>query len=295
MTTPLKKTACTSLIAYYRNIMQAHKATPGTYGNWKSNLIYLYTHVRETCTADDIKLEDVTKEWVESYRKLLIDTLPSKNTAATYFGKLRACLRQAYREGLTERNLSEAVDAVPMEETERSYLTLAELQRMASTDCQIEGLKRAFLFSCLTGLRRSDVERLTWSRVVDEAGFTRIKFRQKKTRALEYLDLSPQATLLLGSRPQDGELVFADFHYSSHALKRLREWAERAKVMKHITYHTSRHTFAGLLLSTGSDLYTVQRLLGHRSIETTQIYAHIFDNQKRDAVLRIPQIIAGKQ
>lgn len=291
MTTSLNVPSCTSLIAFYRNIMETHKATAGTYGNWKSNLIYLYTHVRDTCTAGDIELKEITKEWLEDYRKLLIDTLPSKNTAATYFGKLRACLRQAYREGLTERNLSEAVDAVPMEETERSYLTLTELQRMAATDCQLEGLKRAFLFSCLTGLRRSDVERLTWKNVACEAGFTRIKFRQKKTRGLEYLDLSPQAALLLGSRPEHGEQVFADFHYSSHTLKRLREWAERAKVEKHITYHTSRHTFAVLLLSTGSDLYTVQRLLGHRSIETTQIYAHIFDSQKREAVLRIPQII----
>lgn len=298
-----------SLIAYYRRVMDAHKATPGTYGNWRSNLIYLSAYVRATCGADDILLTDVTKEWVEGYRSQLSsphqprnaesDEAPaiclSRNTIAAYFGKLRACLRRAYRDGLTERNLAEQVEAVTMDETERSYLTLAELQHMTTADCRLPGVKRAFLFSCLTGLRRCDVERLTWEQIAEEAGFTRIKFRQKKTRGLEYLDISPQAARLLGPRAKSEDHVFADFHYSSHALKRLREWAESAAVVKHITYHTSRHTFAVLLLSTGSDLYTVQRLLGHRSIETTQIYAHIFDSQKREAVMRLPKLFSDAE
>lgn len=282
--------SCASVIAYYCNMMEKHKDSPGTYGNWRSNLIYLKSHVRACNDCDDIAWTNLTKEWVEAYRQLLIDRLPSHNSAAAYFGKFRACLRSAFRDGLIGCNLADIVCAVPMEETERSYLTLDELQRMVATDCQLRGLKRAFLFSCLTGLRRSDVERLTWDRIIEEAGFTRIKFRQKKTRNLEYLDIAPQAVRLIGKRSETEGRVFADFHYSSHALRRLREWAERAKVAKHITFHTSRHTFAVLLLTTGSDLYTVQRLLGHRSIETTQIYAHILDYQKREAVMRLPSL-----
>lgn len=294
-----------SLIAFYRSAMESHKDSPGTYGNWRSNLIYLSMYVRETCGTDDIPLADLTKEWAEGYRTFLATTNTTRsleepeepptflcpNTTAAYFSKFRACLRGAYRSGLTERNLAELVETVPMEETERSYLTLSELRHMVSASCQPSGLKRAFLFSCLTGLRRCDVERLTWRQVAEEAGFTRIKFRQKKTRGLEYLDISPQAAQLLGPRAKADECVFSDFHYSSYALKCLRKWAERANVDKYITYHTSRHTFAVLLLSSGSDLYTLQRLLGHRSIETTQIYAHILDTQKRDAVMRLPQIL----
>lgn len=294
------------LIAYYRRIMAAHTATPGTYGNWCSNLLYLNTYVRAMNGTEDVPLADLTREWVESYRRWLISTpilgraekedapavYLSRNTTATYFAKLRSCLRSAYRDGLTHRNLAELVESVPMDETERSYLTHAELQRMQAAECRLLGLKRAFLFSCLTGLRRCDIERLTWEQVAEEAGFVRIKFRQKKTRGLEYLDISPLAARLLGPRATARDHVFADFHYSSHALKRLREWATSAGVDKHITFHTSRHTFAVLLLATGSDLYTVQRLLGHRSIETTQIYAHIFDSQKREAVMRISQLLA---
>ena len=289
---PSEKNPHLSVIAYYCHIMECHKTSPGTYGNWHSNLLYLSTYARETYGTDDFEFARLTRDWVEGYRCWLIAHLPTLGTAAAYFGKLRACLRRAYRDGLTVRNLADMVEAVPTEETERSYLTLSELRRMASADCALAGLKRAFLFSCLTGLRRSDVVHLTWDRVVEETGFTRIKFRQKKTRSLEYLDISPQAACLLGRRTNEENRVFADFHYSSHALRRLREWAERAGVTKHITYHTSRHTFAVLLLSTGSDLYTVQRLLGHRSIETTQIYAHIFDNQKREAVMRLPRLIS---
>lgn len=281
-----------TLIAYYCQIMDRHKASPGTYGNWRSNLKYLRAYVRDIYNKEDIELVRLTKGCVEGYRSKLLETMNSHNTAAVYFAKLRACLRSAYRDGYIDHNLADMVIAVATEETERSYLTLSELRLMINTHCQLEGLRRAFLFSCLTGLRCSDLARLTWGHVVEEFGFTRIKFRQKKTRGVEYLDISPQAALLLGQRAENGERVFADFCYSSHALKRLRQWADAAGVTKHLTYHSSRHTFAVLLLSTGSDLYTVQRLLGHRTIATTQVYAHIIDSRKREAVMRIPQLIS---
>lgn len=283
----------TTLIAYYRQIMKTHRASQGTYGNWRSNLAYLRAYVRDTYNMEDVELACLTKVWVEGYRNMLLRTLKSRNTAAIYFAKLRACLRCAYRNGEMEYNLADRVKSISTEETERSYLTLSELRSMIEAHCQLAGLKRAFLFSCLTGLRRSDLSRLTWGHVVEEYGFTRIKFRQQKTRGVEYLDISPQAAMLLGQRASDDDYVFCDFSYSSHTLKLLRQWADAAGITKHITYHSSRHTFAVLLLSTGCDLYTVQRLLGHRSIETTQVYAHIMDKSKREAVMRIPPLISA--
>jgi len=70
----------------------------------------------------------------------------------------------------------------------------------------------------------------------------------------------------------------------------LREWAEEAGVSKHITYHVSRHTFATMALSHDVDLYTVSKLLGHKDISTTQIYARIIDRKKEEAVNRLPEI-----
>ena len=64
----------------------------------------------------------------------------------------------------------------------------------------------------------------------------------------------------------------------------LKKWAKAAGVNKHVSYHTSRHTFATMMLTLGADIYTVSKLLGHRSVKHTQIYAKIIDKKKDEAV-----------
>ena len=59
---------------------------------------------------------------------------------------------------------------------------------------------------------------------------------------------------------------------------------------KDITFHSGRHTFAVLMLDLGADIYTVQKLLGHREIRTTEIYAKLLDKKKQAAVLLIPKL-----
>lgn len=64
----------------------------------------------------------------------------------------------------------------------------------------------------------------------------------------------------------------------------------KAGITKHITFHCGRHTFAVLQLSLGTEIYTVSKLLGHRELKTTQVYAQIMDAKKREAVNRIPEL-----
>ncbi len=70
----------------------------------------------------------------------------------------------------------------------------------------------------------------------------------------------------------------------------LKEWMEAASVDKHITFHCARHTFATTMLTTGVDLYTVSKLLGHSSIATTEIYGKIVDEKKVDAVNKLDNL-----
>jgi site-specific recombinase XerD len=67
-------------------------------------------------------------------------------------------------------------------------------------------------------------------------------------------------------------------------------WVLKAGITKHITFHCGRHTYATLLLTYGVDIFTVSKLLGHKSIKNTQIYAKIIDKTKREAVNKLPQI-----
>ena len=121
-------------------------------------------------------------------------------------------------------------------------------------------------------------------------GGTRIVFRQKKTKGLEYLDITGQAVRYMGQRGKADERVFAGLKYSAWHNLALREWCLKAGITKHITFHCGRHTFAVLQLSLGTEIYTVSKLLGHRELKTTQVYAQIMDEKKREAVNRIPEL-----
>jgi site-specific recombinase XerD len=75
--------------------------------------------------------------------------------------------------------------------------------------------------------------------------------------------------------------------YSAYNNTLLREWVKEAGITKYITFHCFRHTYATLQLSLGTDIYTVSKLLGHRELKTTQIYAKVIDKVKREAADKI--------
>lgn len=171
------------------------------------------------------------------------------------------------------------------------YLTIDEVRKLAATDCDYPVIKAAFLFSCLTGLRRSDVVRLTWGDVYRQGEYTRIIFKQKKTRGQEYLDITAEAAELMGERDEADERVFPDIHSPSCTNNTIKTWVARAGIDKEITFHCGRHTFATLMLDIGTDIYTVSKLLGHRELSTTQIYAKVLDKNKQAAVAKIPKVL----
>lgn len=141
------------------------------------------------------------------------------------------------------------IDGFSGEESTRMYLTIEEVKKAAQTDCDSSLIKRAFLFSCLTGLRRSDVIKLTWSDVQQQGDFTRIIFRQKKTKGQEYLDITQQAAEMMGTRGKPSELVFGGLPSTSTTNYYIKIWMQRAGIDKDITFHQSRHTYATLQIA----------------------------------------------
>ena len=115
-----------------------------------------------------------------------------------------------------------------------------------------------------------------------------IKFTQQKTKGLEHLPISEQAIKIIGDRKLDDELVFNNLIYSAYHNKILHRWIEKAGIEKHITFHCARHTFATLQLTINTDIYTVSKLLGHRYLKTTEIYAKVIDKKKISAVANMP-------
>ncbi len=88
-------------------------------------------------------------------------------------------------------------------------------------------------------------------------------------------------------REKTTENVFEGLQYPAYQNKHLLKWVSTAGITKDITFHCFRHTFATLQLSSGTDIYTVSKMLGHRELKTTQIYAKVIDQTKRTAADKI--------
>jgi integrase len=210
----------------------------------------------------------------------------SRNTAANYFAKFRNALKRAYKQGLITVDLHAQVDPIKLKETHREQLELEELQALVDTPAKSDLIKRAAIFSGLTGLRFSDVKTLTWSEVRGTAGKYHLQFTQEKTEGAEILPISDQAVKVLGKRGEPQQRCFNNLHYSN-LRPCFKDWMPKAGIEKNITFHSFRHTFATLQLEFGTELLTVSKMLGHKSFKTTLIYTKVKDKMKIEAAGRI--------
>ena len=171
-------------------------------------------------------------------------------------------------------------------ESNREFLTVDEVKKLMDTECNYELLRKAFLFSCFCGLRRSDVIRLTWSNIQIDGDNTFLRIIIKKTKNPLILPLSEMALRWLPEKgdAKENDLIFPLSPRSGHEGYMLKAWAALAGIKKNVTFHVARHTFATMELTAGADLYTTSKLLGHTNVKTTQIYAKIVDKKKTEAV-----------
>jgi len=282
----------TNFLQYYTKLKEERYESKGNYDNWDA----AYKHIEAFC-PQNITFDNIDEDFVRRFKRYLDKesrtkggTHLSQNSKYTYYNKFKASLRQAFDDGYLDINVIKAVKGFDQGESKREYLTMSELQAMAKASCKYPILKNAFLFSCLTGLRWSDINKLTWSEVRDEDHGSRIIFRQKKTDGLEYLYISKQARDILGTRQQEIDRVFVGLKYGAHFNAEILRWCMRAGITKHITFHSARHTNAVLLLENGADIYTVSKRLGHKELRTTEIYAKIIDTKMKEASEIIPDL-----
>lgn len=258
---------------------------------WLSTISYL-----EIFSQGVLKFSDLNEKFCNNFRDYLLTTKSivkgkgklSTNSAKSYFEKFRFAIGEAHKEGLLIKDINMNVKNIKAEETHRNYLSLEEINLLVKTECKNPILKNAAIFSAMTGLRFSDIQKLVWSELeyIEGNGYF-INFRQQKTKGIEMMPISKQAFSLLGERKHPDDLVFDRLIYSGYQNLILCKWVLAAKITKDITFHSFRHTFATLQLSAGTDIYTVSKMLGHRDLKTTQIYAKVIDSSKRDAADRI--------
>jgi integrase len=282
----------TNFIDYFTDQMEKRKQSKGNYGNWDSTLKHLIKFA-----GTKISFREIDDNFCENFRDYLKNAAKktsgqplSSSSVSSYFNKFRACLKEAVKKKIILSNPATDVTNPKVIENKREYLTIDELKAIVKIECRYDVLKRAFIFSCLTGLRWSDINNLKWSELQNTNEGWRITFHQQKTKGLQYLDMSEQARGYLGEQGNPNERIFTGLRYSSYMNVELSKWIMRAGITKDITFHCARHTFAVLQLTLGTEIFTVAKLLGHSQLKTTQIYAKIIDEKKREAVNKIPDI-----
>ncbi len=283
------------------------------YSHNRSSLLYLQRYLN----GKALPFNSLTPEWIREFTKYLL-TKVSNNTSGDYLRNISTALEDAVRQEIILVNPFRKIprhERLRHKQIFRNAFTLADLQLLLDTPCKMEPqFKQAYLFSCFTGLRWSDVNPLRWSEIIrktidgKEEWF--MYFEQEKTEDIEYLPISEQAIAILQDREREqlennesSQYVFplAKDDPETRKLSKLinyylKKWAKAAGLdPKKMHFHSSRHTFATNVLENcpDGDLWTVSKLLGHKSIQSTQIYTHVRDNKKKAAVKALPMLKAA--
>lgn len=212
----------------------------------------------------------------------------ASSTANAYFQIFTSALNEAVRQKKITANpvlyLSrEDKKPIKAERSNRTFLTIEEVKKLASTEYKNDNIKRAFLFACFTGLRISDIRNLTWGNIIERDKACYVTITMQKTREPLTIKLNKQAEKWLPKKNGTKD-VFDLPVYNSIINDNLKRWAKSAGIEKSVCFHMSRHTFATMELTLGADLYVVSKLLGHNDVSVTQIYADIINKKREEAV-----------
>ena len=290
------------LDSHIEGIRRNPSYSPSTYLSYRSTVNIIKEYLKH-CRRPRFLMSGIDKKFViglldfmkNIYRNTKSPGNPKEMSLHTLHLHQTTTVRMfnvAVREGIIDSNPFHALgrhERITKQHPEREYLTKGELLALADAPATNETTRRAFLFCCFTGLRYSDVSSLTWRNIkqVDSGLVVSIQAMQKTGKQLT-IPLNRSALKWLPDRNgcKPGQKVF-DMTCLSACNRCLKKLAAAAGIEKNVSFHTARHTFAVLALAAGGDLYTVGKLLGHTSINSTQVYADVVMETKMEAVNRV--------
>ncbi len=228
-----------------------------------------------------VSFSDLTYSFIDGFNKYLISKGFKPNSANGNLRMLRAMINSAINNGLIELNAYPFRNFhIKRVQTERAHLTAEEIERIEQLTIEnptLAAVRDMYLFSVYTGLRHSDIIRLTAANVVSTGNKTFLTLTMQKTARpltipLHALFNGKPIAILKKYETADRPTFFPP-HDNGYTNKLLKEIANRADIKKRITFHTARHTAATYLLNKGVNIVIVQKILGHTELATTEIYA----------------------
>ena len=225
-----------------------------------------------------LKIQDLAATLVWEYKAHLQQEGDKPATINKALSVFRNFVNKMFRDGLLKENPFDKVK-IGRVYTQRSFLTKHELKNLYLnfedkqrflTKTERDTM-RVFLFSCFTGLRYMDLKTLSGNEIFD----WKIRKQMHKTGDPVYIPIPVQARLLLPEKMGNSP-VFRVVE-NSYFNRTLRKAAKKLGYSKYIHCHLARHTFATTCITLGIPLPATSKLLGHRNLETTLIYAKFVD------------------
>ena len=273
-------------LEYFKKVMNDEKKSESSYRN-------ALKHLRDFNGVKPLPMANICQTWAERFRAYVDGLSLKETTKQNYLLALKIILKRAAEENLIP-DFSRKIKQFGKNDVALKYLTVEQIKHLEATPCSLPAIKAAFLFSCFSGLRASDLEALKDGDIQQDGDRVTIRFKAQKTQRWERLTLGAQALKYLDEAKEqhkDGETEDSRvFLLPSRAwsVKVVRAWGAAAGIPFNLGFHCGRHSFAVLSLQNGVDLYTLSKLMGHATISATQIYAKVVDETKTAAMDKLP-------
>jgi len=257
-----------------------------TLERYETSLKHTQAFIQSKYKVDDLDITKLDYEFIENYEFWLKSVRNcDHNTAMKYLGNFKKIVRICIKNGWLQKDPFFGF-SFAMKEVKRSALTEEEIKQIADYKFGSDRVSRVrdiFLFSCYTGLAYADVKKLTRSEI--QSGFNGKEWiftSRKKTDTDTRVPLLPEAIEIVNKYKDDPECVNTNKVLPVLSNQKmnayLKEIADLCGIRKKLTYHLARHTFATTItLSNGVPIETVSKMLGHKNLKTTQLYAKVLD------------------
>lgn len=236
----------------------------------------------ESFYGDNPAIYSIDQSSASEFKDYLRSHLASETTR-NYLAVVKKAIDLAIDKGLLKHNVFRRVTVKgDSDSIKKDVLTLEEIRQLMQTPCSNPEVKRAFLFSCMTGITLAEIKILKWSQIQNNT----LKYSRLKTGNTQKVQVPINTTgqSIIGKKKTASQFVFNHLPTSNGVNKILKTWMRNSGIDKHITFYCARHTFGTLQAEMNTNQKTIASNLGHSSTRHTDKYVRAVDEAKRKAV-----------
>lgn len=287
----------------FKKLVDKEERSQSTYSKYITVYNHLADFVSERFHREDMAFRELTADFIREFDFYLrYDKQCTHNTVWVYTMPVLSLVELAIKKGLIRDNPFEDYE-ISMEETDRGYILKEDVEKLMlckPPHPRYEVVKDLFIFSCFTGLAYADIKKLTRNNIQSFFdGHQWIISRRKKSDVASNVRLMeiPKRIIEKYIGTTRNEFIFpvpTNATCNTH-IGKLIEKAEIITEQK-VTFHTARHTFGTMFLTEGVPLESLSKMMGHKNIATTQIYAKITSQKiSKDMDLVAPKFQAMEE